>query len=78
MSTYTACHLQEMAPDFYKSVEDGGHMQYIPSVTGMIWEWVFTKGDKMNFACIRHKLPGWDADGSAPPGAPSGETKKTI
>mmetsp|Transcript_44574 Transcript_44574/g.121463 ORF Transcript_44574/g.121463 Transcript_44574/m.121463 type:complete len:554 (-) Transcript_44574:391-2052(-) len=76
---WTRLHkLREMAPDFYKSVEDGGHMQYIPSVTGMIWEWVFTKGDKMNFACIRHKLPGWDADGSAPPGAPSAETKKTI
>lgn len=64
--------LAEMAPEFYltpsssstntmmdnQMLEEGTNLIYsIDSIFSLLKDWVFTKGDKMNFACIRAEAP---------------------
>jgi fatty acid desaturase len=43
-----ASTLAAIAPEFYGR----GKIYSVPSILGLVWEWVTTKGDKMNFGCI--------------------------
>ena len=44
-----APELRRTAPEFYG---EKGELREIKSVRQLIWRWVFTRGDKLNFACI--------------------------
>lgn len=43
--------LRAVAVEFY------GPLESVPSLTALVWHWVTTRGDKLNFACIGAALP---------------------
>ncbi len=49
--------LKSIAPEFY-----GAPLHEIRSVRGLIWRWITTRGDKLNFACILAAAPPLDSD----------------
>lgn len=51
-----APQLRRTAPEFY-GVSGKNGLRSITSVWSLMSHWVFTKGDKMNFACILAKAP---------------------
>lgn len=44
--------LRREAAEFYSSDK----MFYVPSICGLVYHWLVTKGDKMNFACVKAQL----------------------
>jgi len=51
-----ANQLRAAAPEFYGEAGSRG-VQSITSLRALLWHWVITKGDKMNFACILANAP---------------------
>jgi hypothetical protein len=52
------------------------HIYSIDSIYALLRDWVFTKGEKMNFACIRAEAPP-SLSSSTSSGFQSAETKKS-
>ena len=45
--------LKQVAPEYYEEP----HLTHIPSILGLIWSWINTKGNKLSFACILQEQP---------------------
>jgi sphingolipid delta-4 desaturase len=55
--------LKKLAPEYYEAP----CLAHVPSITGLIWHWINTKGNKINFACILAKYDATARNGTSLP-----------